>query len=160
MSRPWTMFELARLVMLKDQRRLTYTMVSLELPGRTPAACMLAYYKIQKDRQCTEAKHLVKAMPKWKAPKPFRVIAPAAPSPPRVMPQPSGAVVSTHTLRVDAELRARIDALGVTGGMLGDPLPGRSALDQKRAGIVEPERFDRRNCKVPLRPTLATGPLS
>lgn len=158
-GQPWTMFELARLVMLKDQRRLTYAKVSLELPGRTPGACMLAYYKIQKDRQCTEAKHLVKAMPKWNPPKPFRIIAPA-PASPREMPPPSGAVVSTHTLRVDAELRARIDALGVTGGMLGDPLPGRSALDRKRAGIVEPELVDRRNCKVPPRPTLATEPLS
>jgi hypothetical protein len=36
------------------------------------------------------------------------------------------------TLVADAELRARIETLGPTGGLLGDPLPGRSALDEKR----------------------------
>lgn len=40
---------------------------------------------------------------------------------------------STALLVADAELRARIEILGVTGGLFGDPLPGRSALDEKRA---------------------------
>lgn len=43
---------------------------------------------------------------------------------------------STAKLRMDAELRARIEILGITGGMLGDPEPGRSALDQKRSALA------------------------
>jgi hypothetical protein len=39
---------------------------------------------------------------------------------------------STHMLVADAELRARIETQGITAGLLGDPLPGRSALDQRK----------------------------
>lgn len=47
---------------------------------------------------------------------------------------------STSTFRfvMDAELRARIEGRGVTAGLLGDPTPGRSALDRMRAGVVAP----------------------
>lgn len=44
---------------------------------------------------------------------------------------------STAKFLMDAELRARIEHVGVTAGLFGDPLPGRSALDRQRAGIVE-----------------------
>lgn len=40
---------------------------------------------------------------------------------------------STARFQTHAELRARIEILGVTGGLLGDPEPGRSALDRMRA---------------------------
>lgn len=40
--------------------------------------------------------------------------------------------VSTAKLVMDAELRARIEVMGITGGLLGDPLPGRSALDRRK----------------------------
>lgn len=43
--------------------------------------------------------------------------------------------ISTAKLVMDAELRSRIAVMGITGGLLGDPLPGRSALDKKREGI-------------------------
>lgn len=39
--------------------------------------------------------------------------------------------ITTAKLIVDAELRGRIEVLGLTGGLFGDPLPGRSALDQR-----------------------------
>lgn len=39
--------------------------------------------------------------------------------------------ISTARLVMDAELRARIEVLGATGGLLGDPMPGRSALDRR-----------------------------
>lgn len=39
----------------------------------------------------------------------------------------------------------------------GDPLPGRSALDRKRAGIADPEHLDRRLVQAPKKPTLYTG---
>ncbi len=40
---------------------------------------------------------------------------------------------SSWKLRTDAELRARIHLVGITAGLLGDPLPGRSALDRRNA---------------------------
>jgi hypothetical protein len=42
--------------------------------------------------------------------------------------------VSAAILVADQELRDRIRECGLTGGLLGDPPPGRSALDQKRGG--------------------------
>lgn len=42
---------------------------------------------------------------------------------------------STHILVADAELRARIEVCGLTGGLFGDPIPGRSALDEKRSRL-------------------------
>jgi len=51
--------------------------------------------------------------------------APIAP-----LPEPSERRRSVSTLISDAELRARIEILG-PNGLLGDPLPGRSALDQR-----------------------------
>lgn len=68
--------------------------------------------------------------------KPFtRYVPPApAPLPPEPVAPPSGRTRHTSTMVSDAELRARIEILGPTGGLLGDPLPGRSALDQRKAG--------------------------
>lgn len=60
---------------------------------------------------------------------------------------PSARTMRTAILVADAELRARCEVLGLTGGLLGDPLPGRSALDQMRAGQSDPSR----------QVTLATG---
>lgn len=65
-----------------------------------------------------------------------------------VMPSalpPSARTMRTAILVADAELRARCEVLGLTGGLLGDPLPGRSALDQRRVEA--------------LGVTLATGPM-
>jgi hypothetical protein len=42
--------------------------------------------------------------------------------------------MSTSRLVLDAELRGRISEQGITAGLLGDPRPGRSALDAKKAG--------------------------
>lgn len=44
---------------------------------------------------------------------------------------------STMKFLVDAEIRNRIAEQGVTAGLLGDPMPGRSALDKHRAGIPD-----------------------
>lgn len=50
-------------------------------------------------------------------------------------PEPTGRTRHTSTLVQDAELRARIAIQG-PNGLLGDPPPGRSALDQRRAEIA------------------------
>lgn len=67
---------------------------------------------------------------------------------------------STAKLVMDAELRSRIEVQGVTAGLLGDPMPGRSALDRKLAGEVDASPPpDRRTCQFGPPVTLATGPL-
>lgn len=56
-----------------------------------------------------------------------------APGKPTIVPDPPHArSTSTAKLVMDAELRGRIELQGVTAGLLGDPMPGRSALDRKR----------------------------
>lgn len=49
---------------------------------------------------------------------------------------PHARSTSTARLVMDAELRSRIELQGVTAGLLGDPMPGRSALDRKREGTA------------------------
>lgn len=66
---------------------------------------------------------------------------------------------STAVLRFDAEIRARVTEKGVTAGLLGDPVRGRSALDRKRAGIVEPRVRHFGEDRSIKKPTLASKPL-
>lgn len=54
------------------------------------------------------------------------------PPPAEPIAEPTGRTRHMSTLVQDAELRARVAILG-PNGLLGDPLPGRSALDQRRA---------------------------
>lgn len=49
--------------------------------------------------------------------------------------KPSARSTSTARLVMDAELRSRIELQGITAGLLGDPMPGRSALDRKRNAV-------------------------
>lgn len=54
------------------------------------------------------------------------------PPPTEPITEPTGRTRHTSTLVQDAEIRARIAIQG-PNGLLGDPLPGRSALDKMRA---------------------------
>lgn len=90
----------------------------------------------------------------------------AAKTPPAAAPAgrptqpPTARLMHTSALVTDAELRSRIQSQGITAGLLGDPPPGRSALDQLRAGGVEqPQRIDYRTVKLGPKVTLATEPL-
>jgi hypothetical protein len=65
---------------------------------------------------------------------PPEVIKPAPPPLRRMGDPPHARGTSTAKLQMEAEMRSRIAVLGVTGGLLGDPLPGRSALDQRGSG--------------------------
>jgi hypothetical protein len=69
------------------------------------------------------------------APAPKPKPAPAAPVFLQARPSASPLrAASTSKLVMDAELRSRISEQGITAGLLGDPRPGRSALDAKKAG--------------------------
>jgi hypothetical protein len=97
--------------------------------GHTKASCqtMLSYIRNGRVKENGGiAIAAQKAMPP-------RLVAPIPLAPEPVLP-PTGRHRRMSTLIADAELRARIEVLGTTGGLLGDPLPGRSALDKMRSG--------------------------
>jgi hypothetical protein len=80
---------------------------------------------------------------------------PAGQAPPTV-PEPRQMALSR--LQASAELLARIQHdRGLTAGLLGDPPAGRSALDQKRAGLVQ-AALGVRGVRVLPNITLPTGP--
>jgi hypothetical protein len=60
-------------------------------------------------------------------PRPSGIVAPPEP-----VAEPTARIRRLSTLVDDADLRARIAIQG-PNGLFGDPLPGRSALDEKRA---------------------------
>lgn len=141
----WSPLEKSLLLLLRDKRRMKWADVSKLIPGRSPAACTVAYFaikhKVRLEKERAEARN--------KEPRPSRAVSPApvAARPQQAPPsKPSPRATSTFILREDAELRARIETLGITAGLLGDPAPGRSALDAKLAGEVPAGRI-----------TLATG---
>lgn len=150
----WTSPELDQLELLRSQG-LTWGQIAGKMRGRTASACSVAHHSIKTRRLCVEARERAQALAqreliarreKW-----LRAEAtkqkPAPPSLAEVNRrsrlastvrqsreiQGSGTAVPMSLLLVDAELRARIEVLGPTGGMLGDPLPGRSALSKPRA---------------------------
>jgi hypothetical protein len=136
--RPWSDRETARLFQLRG-KRLKWPEIATALPGRSANACQGRYYWL-KTRDRAPAPAIAPAMGQAKA------------------IEPSGAVMSLATLLADAELRSRIAIQGVSAGLLGDPMPGRSALDQKRSipAAADP-KVDRRSGSP--KPTLATGPM-
>lgn len=132
----WSPLEKSLLLLLRNKRRMKWADVSKLIPGRSPAACTVAYFAIK------HRVRLEKERAEARASKEPRALAIAPPAPVVAQPQqappskPSPRAMSTFILREDAELRARIETLGITAGLLGDPAPGRSALDLKRTGAV------------------------
>jgi hypothetical protein len=131
----WTERELARLVGLREKHCMTWSAIAELFPGRTIGACTIAYHMIgvrrSRDAARAAALALAPAPLKIRTAIAHRVLAPA---PARAMPPASPHVVATSRLVADAELRDRIAGRGLTAGFFGDPAPGRSALDRKRAG--------------------------
>lgn len=116
--------------------------ISAQLAGRTASACM-ASYQNAKGRAARAAarealrERIVQAKANaraWTPPQRPAAAVMATPAPGRL----SVGRMSTSALRIDAELRGRIEILGITGGLLGDPPPGRSALDARRAVHTKP----------------------
>lgn len=60
---------------------------------------------------------------------------------------------STQAYLFAAEMRARIGSQGITAGLLGDPPPGRSALDEKRgtaiAAVTQSRLREGRSARLP-----------
>lgn len=174
----WTLQELDRLVMLRGHH-LSWPAICVKLPGRTSAACRVAFETIavrrviaEKRQREIEARAAKALEAVFTAPSKRPSAPPAPPSlaemnrrrrlaaqvrlvePPAepVREGASSAAISLARLVIDRELRSRIEILGTTGGMLGDPLPGQSALDKRNAGLVEAARVPwwQRRVKVTL----------
>lgn len=105
-----------------------------ERVGHPILSCRSKASELRAKRREAEAEKFRKALKPAPAMPRRPIVAQAAPS---VAP---ARATSTARLVMDAELRARIEVMGVTGGLFGDPLPGRSALDQMRAGLVDTPR--------------------
>jgi hypothetical protein len=136
-SKPWTLNEQEQLEALvaeelKVTGHIAWELIAEQL-GRSPVACKVQY-NYQK-RQ--------KARPKLEAPPPAKL---------------------SHRLAKDAaaararEESIRVAPLTLTARILGDPPPGRSALDRKRAGIEDPEYFDPRSAQMRPKVTLPARP--
>lgn len=144
----WTPAEDATLLRLRDAVRADWDTVAAALPGRTVYAIRLRYYKALQSRSAVphqarkpgrprrdKVVALARSVP---APPPAPVVAaPVVPAPlvAPAVPVDKRRRYITEALREAAELRARIALQGVTAGLLGDPLPGRSALDARLARL-------------------------
>lgn len=127
---PWTAMQKDLLVRLVEANR-PWPEISQRC-GHTKASCqtMMSYIRNGRKRDGGELVTVTRppVPPIFISPQ----VAPAA--------VPTGRHRRTSTLIVDAELRARIETLGPTGGLCGDPMPGRSALDKMRAGVRDDPR--------------------
>jgi hypothetical protein len=133
---PWTKQQLAQLRMLREVQKLPYPQIAACFPGRNANGCSQAYLKMISREAGREIKRAVRAQ-EIGTRRPLTGIAElarlTANAPP---PAPAASRIATPISRLvaDAELRDRIAERGLTAGILGDPPPGRSALDLKRAG--------------------------
>lgn len=153
---PWTERDLWNLKAWREAG-MTFAQISARLPGRTAVACIVAFYSMRSKLERAAIRAGVKADDRQKPgpkPKPAAVRA-YAPLPQLAAAEPpSPTRASYSTLLADAELRARIEIRGITGGLLGDPAPGRSALDRKLAGETTEAA---RDWRLGPKPTLAGG---
>ncbi|MBR1206978.1 MULTISPECIES: SANT/Myb-like DNA-binding domain-containing protein [unclassified Bradyrhizobium] len=142
----WTDLEDAKLLHARDVLRVPWDKIEQHMPGRSRGGCVRRYYTdLQADNQATRRNWKAKGRRVAVPPKPVvpgivralvEVFAPPiAPAPPKpVIVLDRGGSAPLGGLRDYAELLARIAERGLTGGVLGDPPPGRSALDQRRSG--------------------------
>jgi hypothetical protein len=133
----WTTAEIDRLRALVERHGAIWSRIAAEMPGRSAAACKQAYNTHERRKRMAQAPPSIAASPKrlksWR---------------------------DKRAKERDAEEeRARAIAHQPTIAQfcLGDPLPGRSALDKRRAGIANTEYFDPKLMHRPKKPTLYTG---
>lgn len=136
--------DIDRLFAMRDDLGLSWGEIAKEFDDRDTNVC--TRYKYYKEKRRIEAIRAGEPIPprqrrpwgpKPDAPKPVKARKPkavAAPVPP--LPKPVKPPEIIHRPRyfheADADIAARIRRQGLTAGFLGDPPPGRSALDQRR----------------------------
>lgn len=125
--RTWTDEQIALMIKLRDVEGLPWNEIG-ERFGFTAAKCCIKYHNVKSaDRIAARRKEMrVAAGPP--------AAIPARGAELRFLNEP----VARPRYFSDADqfIRARIERQGLTAGFLGDPPPGRSALDEKRAGVT------------------------
>ena len=154
----WRDEERWQLIDMRVRDRCRWGVIATAL-GRTIASCKGEFFqgKIPELRRARRAGLIAAAREVTDRLEAARGKLPSLPPSP-VNGRSTGRAVSHHVLRADVELRGRIAILGLTGGLLGDPAPGRSALDARAGGDdAESEHRIKHNRRAPPI-TLATGP--
>ena len=144
----WTEAEHLRLRHMREVEQRIWADISL--PGRSSKACEIEYHRAGFIR-------LSPVEPKPVPPR-ERTRRSAQPQPAHELPDPAIERAIPRARRSDlgalrdkAELRDRIIERGLTGGVFGDPPPGRSALDERRAAAASPT-FASSHCEVTSSP--------
>lgn len=146
-TRFFTMYDILRVIEMRDQQGMKWIDIAAAV-GRTgtnpKAGCATCYsaYKYWKEKLAQPPKTRAAGIEptKWetrRAEQPPEVSADAGTiaAPPIVADLPTEPVKRPRYFHdADNDMRARIARQGLTAGFLGDPPPGRSALDQKEAG--------------------------
>lgn len=133
----WSTDELDRLRAAVARFGADWPRVAACLEGRSIAACKQAYNTHERQRKLDQAApsiaHSPKRLKSWQDKR------------------------ARERAAEEERARAARQARSVTSEVFGDPLPGRSALDRKTAGMDDPAGFDRRQVQLPRKPTLFTG---
>ncbi|TFV34569.1 hypothetical protein E4K66_30865 [Bradyrhizobium frederickii] len=150
---PWDDAEEDHLLFLRDREKLRFNVIGPRL-GRSPEACEVRYYT--KLFAVNAANHYGKERSGGRPvgggkPRPRPAAKPAKPVEMKVPPPAEHGgyrAVDLDALRERAELLLRIAERGLTGGVLGDPPPGRSALDERTRAAAAAARSGREGSDV------------
>lgn len=133
--RTWTQQMIDHLIHMREVEKMTWDAIGAAF-GVTGANCCTRYHHRQAKIRIAEAREAARARAAHLAANGI-VAAPPLPSPPPA-PVIAGPPLAVHRPRyfhaADNDIRSRIARQGLTAGFLGDPPPGRSALDQREAG--------------------------
>lgn len=134
--RDWTPQMVDALFFLREVEELTWREIGIAFDDEGPNCCTRYNYYSAKRRTAELragnrdeiADLALRGQPvPVRAPKPEPVIV----APPMAAAQPVKARPARSFQATDNFVLARIERQGVTAGMFGDPLPGRSALDKR-----------------------------
>lgn len=142
----WTTAEDDHLLFLRDREKLTFEAIAPRF-GRSKLSCKTRYYYDLRHRN--GARHYTAADKAARRGVGYPVPPKLGEGVPELRLPSLGERIrmpSLDGLRERAELNLRIAERGLTGGVFGDPAPGRSALDQRANGLA-----------APLQPSLPRG---
>lgn len=140
--RTWTTHQIERIFDMRDNQRMKWIDIARAFnmcgPGRDGPAAVSAVYIYWKKKYAIEAEMRAQGR---EPPKRLRPRQRQAVNLPGIAASPSIAAqlaAPIHRPRYfsdsDRFIMDRIDRQGLTAGFCGDPLPGRSALDQREGG--------------------------
>lgn len=144
--RIWSPAKIDRLFEMRDVEDMTWAQIAEEFHYTGANCCTrYKYYKtkrhieaIRRGDVAPDSQPVVSRRSRWTQPRkpvPAVVVKPVKPVKPQKLKQAPASEPVIHRPRyfheADADIVARIERQGLTAGFLGDPPPGRSALDQR-----------------------------